>query len=57
MNLELYHVNRILDGGPDNPQYVAAICSNCHKRFHYGNDGAEYNHKIVNAIQEKEENL
>ncbi|WP_442870450.1 HNH endonuclease [Aneurinibacillus sp. Ricciae_BoGa-3] len=29
-------MRRLSDGGPDNPEHLAAICPNCHIEAHYG---------------------
>ncbi|MFA9427055.1 HNH endonuclease [Natronorubrum sp. A-ect3] len=34
--LEVHHVHRLSDGGPDEPENVIAICPNCHRRAHHG---------------------
>ncbi|NIM97667.1 MAG: HNH endonuclease, partial [candidate division Zixibacteria bacterium] len=36
--LEAHHLRRLSDGGPDDPEWVAGICPNCHRQTHYGND-------------------
>lgn len=41
--LEVHHIQRLADSGPDDPSAVVAICPNCHRRVHHGADGAEYN--------------
>lgn len=48
--LEPHHLTRLADGGPDHPEFVAAICPNCHKRVHHGADGAEYNAALALRI-------
>ena len=52
--LETHHLNRLSDGGPDEPQSVAALCPNCHRRAHYGEDAAEFNEQLTHSIHEKE---
>ncbi|WP_157843095.1 HNH endonuclease [Bacillus sp. FJAT-44742] len=52
--LEVHHINRLSDGGPDHPEFVAAICPNCHRRAHYSQDAEEFNHNLENHIKEKE---
>ena len=34
--LEPHHTTRVSDGGPDHPQFVAALCPACHREVHYG---------------------
>ena len=41
--LEVHHIDRLADNGPDRPEGVAAICPNCHRRCHYSKDRLEYN--------------
>jgi 5-methylcytosine-specific restriction protein A len=36
--LEVHHIVRLRDGGPDTPENVAALCPNCHRRLHHGGD-------------------
>jgi 5-methylcytosine-specific restriction protein A len=41
--LEVHHIDRLADNGPDKVDRVAAICPNCHRRCHYSNDQRQYN--------------
>lgn len=41
--LEVHHIDRLADNGPDRVERVAAICPNCHRRCHYSIDRCEYN--------------
>lgn len=34
--LEVHHIERLADDGPDDPRNVAAICPNCHREAHFG---------------------
>jgi len=52
--LEVHHLFRIADGGPDMPAGVAAICPTCHRRIHNGVDGPEFNSQLALAIQNLE---
>lgn len=45
--LEPHHTRRRADGGPDNPNWVIALCPTCHKRVHYGIDGDDYNKQLI----------
>ena len=36
--LEVHHVKRLADGGPDAVENCVALCPNCHRNFHYGID-------------------
>ena len=48
--LEPHHVNRIADGGPDHPHFVAPVCPTCHRRVHHGIDGEAYNREMAQRI-------
>ena len=52
--LEPHHIRRLSDGGPDHPDWVAALCPNCHRRTHYSNDKIAFTRKLVRVIQDKE---
>ncbi len=45
--LEPHHTKLISEGGPDHPAYVIALCPNCHRRVHHGDDGDIYNTKLI----------
>ncbi|WP_079990749.1 HNH endonuclease signature motif containing protein [Haloarcula sp. CBA1127] len=49
--LEVHHLHRRSDGGPDHPDNVIALCPNCHRRVHHGKDGAEFNETLVKKTQ------
>lgn len=51
--LEVHHLERLSDGGPDRPDAVIAICPNCHRRAHYANDFKEYNEKLTKIAHSK----
>jgi 5-methylcytosine-specific restriction protein A len=53
--LEVHHLHRLSDGGPDHPATVIALCPNCHRRVHFSKDGDAYNEiliKIVNGLED-----
>ncbi|MEC2072491.1 HNH endonuclease [Alkalihalophilus marmarensis] len=52
--LEVHHLRRLSDGGPDHPEWVAALCPTCHMRCHHAEDGKEYNNSIIGKISEIE---
>jgi len=52
--LEPHHTQRLSDGGPDDPRWVAGICPTCHRRIHHGFDGEELNVKLQARLQEIE---
>lgn len=36
--LEVHHLKRLADGGSDTVNNAIAVCPNCHREFHYGED-------------------
>ncbi|MBY8114030.1 HNH endonuclease [Vibrio fluvialis] len=34
--LEVHHLIRLIDDGPDTPENCVAVCPNCHRELHYG---------------------
>jgi 5-methylcytosine-specific restriction protein A len=52
--LEVHHVRRLSDGGPDHPRWVVAICPNCHRRAHYSTDLQSYNAYLTQIAQKLE---
>tara|TARA_R110002073_G_scaffold77283_5_gene187213 strand:+ start:693 stop:866 length:174 start_codon:yes stop_codon:yes gene_type:complete len=49
--LEVHHINRVADGGPDTPDGVAAICPTCHREIHNGADGEKLNITLAEKIR------
>lgn len=49
--LEVHHLHRRSDGGADHPDNVVALCPNCHRRVHYGQDGEEFNQRLIKETQ------
>lgn len=48
--LEVHHLTRLADDGPDTPENVAALCPNCHRRAHHGVDRVEFNDQIRASV-------
>jgi 5-methylcytosine-specific restriction enzyme A len=48
--LEPHHTRRVSDGGPDHPRWVGAICPNCHREIHYGEDGEQKNQRLQQLL-------
>lgn len=48
--LEPHHIRHISDGGPDDPNYVIALCPTCHRRVHHGIDGKSYNEQFLKKM-------
>jgi 5-methylcytosine-specific restriction enzyme A len=52
--LEPHHTQRIADGGPDHPRWVAAICPNCHRQVHYGANREAMNERLKTRLGQLE---
>ena len=52
--LEVHHVLRLADDGPDDIFHVAAICPNCHREAHHGVDPCAFQVELKGLIAEKE---
>ena len=52
--LEVHHVFRLGDGGPDHPAAVIALCPNCHRRTHYAVDGISFNESLIGWLRRTE---
>jgi len=52
--LEVHHILKLADDGPDTPENVAAICPNCHKEAHFGKKKEEIKERLVRIIGTKE---
>jgi|APHM01.1.fsa_nt_gi HNH endonuclease. len=50
--LEVHHITRRSDNGPDRPENVIALCPNCHRRVHHGNDGDEFNESLAKRARQ-----
>ncbi len=52
--LEVHHILRLADDGPDDIFHVAAICPNCHREAHYGVDPHAFQVTLEDLIARKE---
>lgn len=52
--LEVHHLHRLTDGGPDLPDRVAAICPNCHRKVHHAARHEAANLDLARRIGERE---
>ena len=52
--LEVHHVFRLADGGPDHPDNVIALCPNCHRRAHYSVDADRFNKDLIFWLAQRE---
>ena len=48
--LEVHHIRRLSDGGPDKHDAVAAICPNCHREAHHGKEAKVLNEELSAKI-------
>lgn len=48
--LEPHHIFRLSNGGPDNPNSVAALCPNCHREAHYGKRADALNQRLIKKL-------
>jgi 5-methylcytosine-specific restriction protein A len=55
--LEPHHTRRVSDGGPDHPRWVAAVCPNCHREIHCGENGDRKNRELQAYLAAAEEQL
>lgn len=49
--LEVHHIRRLTDGGPDSPNDVAAICPNCHREAHHGAGAERLNASLLETVR------
>lgn len=49
--LEPHHTTRLADDGADHPRFVGAICANCHREIHHGENGTEINRRLQEYIR------
>ncbi len=54
--LEVHHVFRLADGGPDHPANIVALCPNCHRRAHYSVDAKKFNDGLIDWLAAHEAN-
>jgi 5-methylcytosine-specific restriction protein A len=52
--LEVHHVVRLSDGGPDHPAHVVAVCPNCHRRAHHSVDAESFNKGLIDQVATRE---
>ncbi len=55
--LEVHHMFRLADGGPDKPGNVIALCPTCHRRAHYALDSKAFNNELILIIKAKEDEI
>lgn len=55
--LEVHHIQRLTDEGPDHPRNVAAISPSKHREIHFGKNGTELNSRLKLIVQNKEDKI
>jgi len=48
--LEVHHIFRLADDGPDEPENVAALCPNCHREAHFGTNKNQIKNQLSNML-------
>jgi 5-methylcytosine-specific restriction protein A len=52
--LEVHHLHRLADGGPDLPENVAALCPTCHRAVHHSVERATLTETLVAVVRTRE---
>jgi 5-methylcytosine-specific restriction protein A len=55
--LEVHHIRKLSDGGPEDPLWVIAVCPNCHRKAHYSIEANSFNESLNLIVLEKETSL
>jgi 5-methylcytosine-specific restriction protein A len=55
--LEIHHLHRRIDGGPNSPENVIALCPDCHRRRHRSSDGDAFNRELIETAERRNERL
>ena len=50
--LEVHHIEPRSSGGADAPRNVIAICANCHRRVHSGQEGSQLNEQLEERAEQ-----
>lgn len=52
--LEVHHITRLTDGGPDSPSHMIALCPNCHRAAHFAADKVDRNARMLGFVSAHE---
>ena len=52
--LEIHHLKRLADGGPDVISNAVAVCPNCHRRLHYSTDKEAFMEHVYKRVKRLE---
>lgn len=55
--LEVHHICRLADSGPDSVENVIAVCPNCHSRAHHAIDRSCFQAHLLEQVKKIEEKL
>lgn len=55
--LEVHHITRLADEGPDTPANAAGVCPNCHRQLHHGGDAVACTERLREIVLAKEQAL
>ncbi|MCH8195229.1 MAG: HNH endonuclease [Chloroflexi bacterium] len=55
--LEVHHIRRLSDGGPDDPLSLAGVCPNCHRQADHGDASEEFNRSLADGVASREVEL
>lgn len=55
--LEVHHLDRLADDGPDHPDAVIAVCPNCHTRAHIAIDAEAFNEALRAEVKIQEQRV
>jgi 5-methylcytosine-specific restriction protein A len=48
--IEVHHIRRLTDGGPDDPCFMIGLCPNCHRGAHFGMDAEAWNKSMLEYV-------
>lgn len=48
--LEVHHLRTLASGGSDRTSNALAICPNCHRRLHYGEDAGDLRRQLLQSL-------
>ncbi|EKO3402020.1 HNH endonuclease [Vibrio fluvialis] len=55
--LEVHHLIRLIDDGPDTPVNCVAVCPNCHRELHYSSEQSALTEKLKEIVLENNKRL
>ncbi len=55
--LEVHHLTRLKDNGPDTVENCAALCPNCHRKLHHSPERDMLTERLREKVLKKESGL